>query len=129
MGSNFRFDVTSDNPEHLRAVMRVAFAKHSVAVGYAVDPGDGKTPPRLILFWTDPDRSYAGFCRFPSGVGVDGATVLVTEWLNTGRYGREPDHDGTNRKGFRVFNEGCGYVSDQHSAFVGVEPTWIKYFR
>lgn len=127
MGSNFRFDITSDNPEHFRASIQLAFAKHASAVGYAIDPGNGKTAPRLILYWTDPDRSFAGFCRFPSPVGVNGAVAVVSEWLKAVRYDREPDHDGDNKKGFRVFNEEWGHVCRDHCAFVGVEPAWIMY--
>lgn len=42
-------------------------------------------------------------------------------------YGRQPDHDGDNEKGWRLYNETWGMVGGDHSAFAAVEPAWAMY--
>lgn len=40
---------------------------------------------------------------------------------------KEPDHDGDNDKGFRLFTESWGQVFGEYQAFVAIEPIWAMY--
>lgn len=107
---------------------------------------------RLVLCWTKPDRAVwepAGFSNssirdnrpdlrgtvialdisaFPGkGIGPDEAWPMIKAWLDETDYGPEPDTDGHNGKGYRIFCEGCGYVCGMWQAFVGIEPAWLTY--
>lgn len=66
-------------------------------------------------------------------------SLQVSSWLKTAEYGREPDHDGSNRKGFRitdcgpqVFQSDSSYQRrcewDFYSALT-VQPTWVEYHK
>lgn len=49
-------------------------------------------------------------------------------WLKQGAtWTREPDHDGDNGRGFRVFAEDWGHVAGHHYALLAVQPVWALY--
>lgn len=54
-------------------------------------------------------------------------TKLVWAWLETVAYGPQPDHDGSNGKGWRVFNEAWGHVAQERFAFCAIQPVWAMY--
>lgn len=52
---------------------------------------------------------------------------MVEKWLKEAKYENEPDHDGCNERGWRVFNDAWGRVGDEHGAFVEIQPVWLMY--
>lgn len=85
-----------------------------------VDPVGIQT---LIFYWTE-DKD-ATLLPFP--LDLKGAMSFVNGWLNHANYGVQPDHDGDNGKGFRVFVEDWGHVLHNWKAFVAIQPTWAMY--
>lgn len=77
----------------------------------------------LILLWHEERESI----QLPFPLDLDGATQFVSQWLKSADYGREPDHDGDNGKGWRIFTEDWGHVAGHHYAIVGVQPAWAMY--
>lgn len=49
---------------------------------------------------------------------------MVWYWLESAEYEQEPDHDGSNIKGWRLFNEAWGQVFDDPYALVAITPEW-----
>lgn len=82
---------------------------------------DGK--PTLILFWSAEKDALP----LPYPLDLDGSTDFVKGWLKNVDAGEEPDHDGDNKLGWRVFNEQWGYVAGYHQAIVGVQPAWAMF--
>jgi len=137
------FDVTSEGS--LRHVLAIAFAnapggkathflaaKMKEVITYYGEPTshhraewmehvDGK--PTLILCWHE-DR---GTSLLPFPLDEQGAEFWIQEWLKHQDYGREPDHDGDNGKGWRAFCTSWGYVGSRHYAFLAVQPEWACY--
>lgn len=130
MADNRHFDLVGID---LGLSLEVAFSDRHKAVGWAeMDTPDKPTGPggvwganraskRLVLFWT-PDEVMT---PLPAPLGIDDCIPFVTAWLNGADYGREPDHDGSNRKGWRVYNEEWGHVAGRWQAFAAVEPVWL----
>lgn len=59
---------------------------------------------------------------------VEDLLPFVTGWLKETDYGNEPDHDGSNGKGWRVYNHNWGQVIGCGSySFVAIEPAWAMY--
>lgn len=86
--------------------------------GYAVNAG------RLVFFTYDDPKMVA----FPCPIGIDRAAEIASDWLLTRDYGREPDHDGHNEKGWRCFRDTWGRIDGMGSAaFLAVEPFWVEY--
>jgi hypothetical protein len=87
-------------------------------IGYANSMG------RLVFFKHPCDH----LTLFPTPITLERAAEIAFDWLAQQKYGPEPDHDGNNHKGWRVFRDawghidGCGYQS-----FVAVEPLWMEY--
>ncbi len=79
--------------------------------------------PTLVLLWHEEHGSQA----FPFGIDVHLATDFVKGWLAQVDYGREPDHDGDNGKGWRVFTESWGHVAGHIYTVVAVQPAWAMY--
>lgn len=84
---------------------------------------DEKGCPTLILLWYGEGKALP----LPFALGLDGAIAFVTEWLKSVDYGSQPDHDGSNHKGWRVFNESWGHVAGYHGAIVAIQPAWAMY--
>lgn len=117
-----RFDLIGVD---LSLSLAVAYTGHRHAVGWRVDPGRN----RMVLFWSAKGFGAPGVQQFPTPLGPEAVEPLVRAWLESVDYGREPDHDGSNRKGWRVFNERWGYVNDWSNAFVGIEPVWLEFHK
>jgi len=129
-GDNFSFDITGAS---LRTCLEIAFSSHSKAVGWAEIPRSENLPsgtgvrhtPRLVLFWTKPEIPQ--FQAFLTPMTVEQVEPIVRAWLAEQSYGREPDHDGDNGRGWRVYNEAWTHVAGMWQAFVAIEPEWIMY--
>lgn len=120
MADNRHFDVRDD--KNLRDWMRCCCGRET-ALGY--DIHGGSKVVRLVFYWAIPESSIK---PFPFKAGADFLTQFVEEWLPTVDPGPEPDHDGSNQRGFRIFNnEDWAYVGSDHYAFLAVEPAWLMY--
>lgn len=139
MPDNYRFDMTGVD---LELALRVAFQaprpglvqrQERRARYWSERPaeGDGREslPASLVLHWTKPYSSGAieGVHEFPVDITVDLAVPLVSAWLEQVDYPREPGHDGSNSKGWRVYNEAWGHIGNDRSAFVAIEPAWLMH--
>lgn len=82
--------------------------------------------PRMVLFWSDFDgKNYMQ--RLPAPMTATETVPFVKAWLGSANYGHEPDHDGDNTKGWRVYNESWGHIGQWHSAFAAIEPVWLMH--
>jgi hypothetical protein len=137
---NFRFDVTAwdghyrDGFKMLDYCVKLAFANHSKVERFLEQPGvlakveHGRRfpmwekPPRLILMW----GGDAGMpLLMPAGPEVIAPTIR--EWLGSQDYKNEPDHDGDNSKGWRIYNGPWGHIDDHRYAICAIEPAWLMH--
>ncbi len=77
----------------------------------------------LILLW----HEEQGSTPLPFALDCKRAAEFITNWLGQADYGRQPDHDGDNGKGWRLFTESWGHVAGHHYAIIGVQPAWAMY--
>ena len=147
---NFRFDITAEGDKRLAQAMEIAFmrAAGGKAVAYAVRPAvQGERYPaddpaphmrnrekvaakplRLVFYWNKPHRpDDLTLVALPFSLDAAGAADFAIRWLREQEYGCEPDHDGDNRRGWRLYNESWGHVDNDYSAFVAVAPAWALY--
>jgi hypothetical protein len=109
--------VSGETAARLKVVMGLAH-QQSVA-GYHADAN------QITFFWTDHEKATP----FPTALSVDRAAEIAFDWLQ-GRadYGKQPDHDGDNKKGWLCFCDGWGHIDDfGWQAFVAVRPLWAMY--
>lgn len=115
---NFRIDITSEGS--LLEAMQIAFRHSSQrAIGYRVCAAKG-----LIFYQYD---SSPMMTRLPFKLDAAGAADFASRWLAEQDYGTQPDHDGGNGKGWRLYNEAWGHVDGEYQAFVAVKPVWAMY--
>lgn len=74
----------------------------------------------LVFAWHAEDKMYP----FPAEIGADLAADFAWAWLTKQDYGVEPDHDGSNEKGFILFNESWGHVGGCPYSFIAIGPAW-----
>lgn len=120
---NFHFDITSEGEAALRHALSVALTgKWGVTkvVGWQEDPKKG-----LILFKYASTKS--AMVPFLIELGIDELVPLIKTWLENQDYGPEPDHDGSNGKGFRIYNEDWGRIGDDWSTICAIKPNWAWY--
>lgn len=113
-GDNFHFDMTG---VPLKLALEVATQDHKKVVGWSVDDNC------LVLYWYEDSSATP----LPAPLEGDAIVEFVRSWLRVADYGPEPDHDGDNDKGARVYNEAWGKVSSNWHAFVAIQPVWNMY--
>jgi hypothetical protein len=147
---NFHIDITSEGRSALATAMSLAFGKYHSAVAYAIreavagekhkfeddalqekygwmlGPKTQGKPKRLIFFWSD-SETVSDRIALPFKLDATGAADFAIRWLGELDYGRQPDHDGDNEKGWRLYCEGWGHVDGHWGAFVAIAPAWAMY--
>ena len=116
---NFRVDVTSNG--NILDALKLITRQHSKIKYWKADKD------RFLLAWTKPGMS-TGWTEAPFEMTYEDIAPVIVGWLkNTADYGREPDHDGDNGKGWRVYNEDWGHVDHDFAVFAAVKPVWAMY--
>jgi len=114
---NFRIEVVSMVKAHFEAAIAMAFDCHQKASHYKIDKNHG-----FIFYWAEDEADKA--IALPYEMDAKQAAAFAWGWLQKQEYPPEPDHDGDNEKGFRVYNEEWGHVGHSHYAFVAIQPEW-----
>lgn len=117
---NHKFDITSE--KDLEVCLRVAFSQHETATHWREDEADGLK--RLIFAWADPGE---GWHPFTTPIGVELAAPMIESWLTNQDYGPQPDHDGDNGKGFRIYGSSWGWSGVDRLGFISIQPAWAVY--
>lgn len=119
---NFHIDITSEGD--LRSAMELAFRQPVFrAEGYLIDPDRG-----LIFFWGGfNNHPPDGLIRLPFKLDAIGAADFAERWLAEQDYGEQPDHDGDNGRGWRLYNDEWGRVGGLTYSFIAVKPEWAMY--
>ena len=120
MIDNFHIDITCQGSKPMLLALEIAFTNcpGNKAIGYRVIKDKG-----LVLYWTEADN----VTPFLSKMTFSEVEPLVQGWLKEQDYGEQPDHDGSNGKGWHVYNEAWGHVNNEWEAFVAIEPAWAMY--
>ncbi|WP_327210066.1 hypothetical protein [Rhizobium leguminosarum] len=136
---NFKIDITAKGRDSLAKALEIAFS-HNAAAGKAEsyeivalksDVYNG-TPENLdgrtaLVFRRSKDDGRKSAVPLPFKLDAAGAADWAERWLAETDYGREPDHDGHNGKGWRVFTGSWGHVCGDHYAVCAVLPAWAMY--
>lgn len=77
----------------------------------------------LLLLWT----ADKGATEHPFPMTAEDAASFVSGWLRNVDMGPEPDHDGDNGRGFRLFTEAWGHVAGHTYTICAIEPQWAMY--
>ncbi len=120
MSDNFHFDITGAS---MKKCLDIAFTYHSKAIGWA--ERKLKNGKALVLYWSD--SNVTGINKFPSPLTAEQVEPMILQWLKDADYGNQPDHDGDNDKGWRVFNEAWGHINSEWQSFVAIQPIWLMY--
>lgn len=136
---NFHIDVTGEGSDNLRRLIEVAFsinAPGGKAEAYRVYDGavamdTGMAPeeeeprgPALVFYWNPEEDTQA----LPFKMGPESAARFADEWLASLDYGSQPDHDGSNGRGFRVFvTNHWGHVWGSFYGIIAIAPAWAMY--
>ena len=134
---NFKIDIKADSDASLRKAIDIAFAHNAVCQtvqSYQVvtlessptnrvpEELNGKTA--LVLCWDKVDRQKEDArTNLPCGLDSGAAADVAMRWLAEQKWGPEPDHDGDNRKGWRILTG----VSSVSSAVCTIVPAWAIY--
>lgn len=120
---NFHFDMTSSGAEKLKTALLLFDPPGRRVVGYSIGDAIALQRKRLVLHWHE--SQAATMLPFP--MTLEQAAAFAVAWLEHADYGREPDHEGSNSKGFRLYCEGWGMIGSDFSAFAAVEPAWAMH--
>lgn len=85
----------------------------------------GPRGDRLAFFWSTPkgeinDAAHP-FIVKPSNLTL---ALMIDAWLTETEFPQQPDHDGSNSRGWRIYNETWGHVEGSFYGCFAVEPRW-----
>ena len=127
---NYHFDIIA-NGEVDAWVECCVNGSGNTAVGWSEREND-RGVKRLVFYWVDPGKlsgeaAEAGYTKLPYPHDAKQIAAVIKGWLDQVKYHRQPDHDGDNGKGFRLYNEAWGHVDKDWQAFLAVSPAWAMY--
>lgn len=93
-GDNPIIKVNGKSVERLITVLKLF--EQDKTTGYIV------TKDKFVLFQYDSNKDMI---PFPVPLSMEAVAPMIMEWLKTADYGKEPDHDGDNGKGWYCYNE------------------------
>ena len=115
---NFHIDITSDT--NLKLALQLVLDRH-IPEGYKILKDKG-----LVFYWAEP-YPIESYNKFPFKPSLEYILEFINLWLKEQNYGSQPDHDGDNDKGWRIYNESWGHVNSEWQAFFAVQPVWAMY--
>ena len=121
---NHRIDLTWKGEERFKNILGLLAQAHGGRrkdknfTHYSADPDYG-----LILYWADSSRAE----KLPGPMDAAQLVDFAWEWLQKQDFGKQPDHDGSNSKGWRIFNEAWGHVKGEWAAFCAIQPIWAMH--
>ncbi len=138
---NFKIDIVAESQESLLKALEIAFAHNApghkmqsyhvtklVSDVYNGIPNDIDGRTALVLRWTTAEKiSENGPINLPSKFDAKGSADIAQRWLLEQDFGREPDHDGHNEKGWRVVTGSWGHVCGDRYAICAILPWWAAY--
>lgn len=105
------------------------YRAHVIEPGDAIDAlgwyGEPRAPwPILVLYW----HEDAGALPLPYELTAETAPTFAWDWLQQHPPpGPQPDHDGDNGHGWRVWTDSWGRPKDTTYGIVAVCPMWAMY--
>ena len=139
---NFQIDITAEGKSSLLRAMEIAFAHNApgksaksyrimnlASVPYAEIPKDLEGKKAFVFRWTEkePRKEHDDISDFPFNLDAEGAADFAFRWLQEQDFGPQPDHDGHNNKGWRIYTGFWGHVMDERYAICAVIPWWACY--
>jgi hypothetical protein len=128
----------ADHNEQLVLAIKILQKWHS-GVSHYMTGVDVNGKPYLSLLWADPKGSSPATPLIAPLKDAEAIAHTIQSWLRTVEYGHEPDHDGSNTKGFRVTCEGPQIYAGDNSyihlcgwdfyVFMTVQPFWNEYHK
>lgn len=119
VADNTRFDMTA---VLMKPALQIAFACSPSGKATHYKVYDNK----LVFAWNE--NAGKDFIPFLIPLTAETAVDIVKEWLNNDAvYVSEPDHDGSNSRSYRIWNEAWGLIDHNHYAFVAIEPCWAMH--
>lgn len=120
---NRQIDIRAEGETDFKLAMQLATGKYGghKTIGYSIEL-EGST---MVLYW---GGKHDKMMPLPYEMNADEIAAFVWGWLQkTKPLGKEPDHDGDNGNGFRVYNEAWGHVMHRWEAFIAITPIWAMY--
>lgn len=117
---NFHVDITAMGREGFKLAMHIAALSWPEATHWRVDEEKG-----MVLYWTAPNHNLAQ--PLPYKMKGEQLIDFVWNWLVQADYGHQPDHDGSNSKGWRVYNESWGHVNGEWQTYIAIKPVWAMH--
>jgi hypothetical protein len=119
LGDNPIIRINGIGLDRLKYSMKLAtgFPAH----GYITDAEKG-----LMVLFKYP--SAPNMMPFPAPLDAARSAELMWDWLKAADYPSEPDHDGDNKKGWIIWNDGWDQVDGYgYQSFIAIKPTWIMF--
>jgi hypothetical protein len=134
---NFHFCFECQGEKELDDAIALAFmgSNEAYATHYRVTIENDKTfhaekrerKLSRIVFFSGDYNLTENAVAFPFKATPALCADFARRWLAEVNYGDEPDHDGSNSKGWRVYNEKFGHIDNSWNAVIAVSPVWAMH--
>lgn len=120
MADNYNFNLRHDKKAFFEKMFEIAFDQYK-ATYYTSNENE------LVFYWSDPGIKGAVPLMHPHDPSE--AAAEAWGWLTKiAKYEQEPDHDGSNKKGYIIQNDKkWSQVNGSFYGILKVSPTWCMY--
>lgn len=135
---NRTIDVTSEGEEGIQHALAIIWSNAigGKATHYIIERYSKKALYSTVRFEPDPKGidtlillhgAEHNSKTLPFPLDMEQSAKFISDWLKTLDYRDEPDHDGSNGPGWRLFTEAWGHVFCMHRAIIAAQPAWAMY--
>ena len=127
----FELNVMAYGDEPMLKIFDFLSLSSEKVVGYEITKTE-KEGQRFAMYWTEPNHKSKDYVPLPYEMKIQDMVILVSGWLQKkAEYGRQPDIDGSVKKGWRIVNHHAelGGMSDHWQVAAFVQPEWIEFHK
>jgi hypothetical protein len=127
-GSGKLYKTKYEPPTGTKGNMAFSWSTVEVECGNCGGTGKAKSEDAMILLWCNPKSSILEVKELPFPLEYKEASDFLWQYLQQSEYPVEPDHDGSNHRGYVVTTGNYwGHIENMYQTVLKVAPEWQMY--
>jgi len=120
--SCIELEIKTSSIDHLKDVVQMLFDGCKFAEAFKSDDKS------ITLYYYTTSSSTKDISKLPFPLDKKGTEDFLIAWLKQAKWDDEPDHDGSNEKGFKIVSK-CKSFWEDAGKILTLSTDWIEYHK